>query len=384
MVVTATVESVQTPTAFGYRPELDGLRAFAVLAVVAFHADLTVFANGYLGVDVFFVLSGFLVTNVLVTELENHGRIRLTRFYARRIRRLLPAASATIVLTLIGMRIVTNASERAGLGADARSAALWFANVNVIDRLADGVDRPSPLFHFWSLSIEEQFYVLFPLLIMGLVVFARARPQQLWVPLVVATVATMMVQVIANQADWGLAYYSTPARSYQLLAGASVAAFMRFHSSRLPTVPSATAPVCFGLVALLTLSFAPGVDLSGRGMLTTVLMVLGLGAADMRPRTTRRFLGSKPQVYLGGLSYAIYLVHVPIGVLTDYTFDPIAPWPKFAYTAVASIGVAAISSIVLEHPIRTSERLDEQHRLVIAMGLVSALVVAFLITPLLA
>ncbi|HLU41110.1 MAG TPA: acyltransferase, partial [Microthrixaceae bacterium] len=145
---------------WGHRPALDGLRVVAVYLVVAYHGGLGIAEGGFLGVDLFFVLSGFLVTNVLLHEQATRHRIRLVRFYARRVRRLLPAAAVTIALTAVAFTYVAPPAERGEVLGGARSAFLYVANWHFLGQSNDyfaAEDAPSPFLHFWSLAIEEQF-----------------------------------------------------------------------------------------------------------------------------------------------------------------------------------------------------------------------------------
>jgi len=149
---------------WSYRPHLDGLRACAVYLVVLFHSDLTHFSGGFIGVDVFFVLSGFLVTNVLFTQLVSTGKIALVDFYARRVRRLLPAGALAIIGISFFAMLFSAAPSRGQFSSDSAAASLWFANWHFIhasnDYFSAAIDG-SPFLHFWSLAIEEQFYLVF-------------------------------------------------------------------------------------------------------------------------------------------------------------------------------------------------------------------------------
>src|SRR3954452_20659347 len=164
---------------WSHRPALDGVRTIAVYLVVLFHSGLSVADGGFIGVDVFFVLSGFLITNVLLDDVDDCGRIRFGRFYARRIRRLLPAALAVIAATCLLFLALTTVVRRLPLVRVAQSALLYVANWRFLHEQNDyfattGVDK-SPFLHFWSLGIEEQFYVVFPLLLLGLIWAGRRR-----------------------------------------------------------------------------------------------------------------------------------------------------------------------------------------------------------------
>ena len=157
------------PLALAYRPELDGVRAVAVYLVVAFHAGVGVVSGGFVGVDLFFVLSGFLVSGVILREVDERGTFSLRHFYSRRVRRLLPAALVVVVAAAALEVLTTSVATRAEYVDDARAALLYVANWQFILDARDyfsPVDDASPFLHFWSLSIEEQFYVGFPLLVL--------------------------------------------------------------------------------------------------------------------------------------------------------------------------------------------------------------------------
>jgi hypothetical protein len=161
---------------FEHRPSLDGIRAVAVLLVIAFHAGMTALGHGYVGVDVFFVLSGFLITSLLARELLGSGRLRFVAFYARRVRRLLPAALLVLLVTAVAYELVASpaavSETRGGFVASALYFANWFFLRQANDYFAQGA-HPSPVEHYWSLSVEEQFYLVWPALMVGLVFLAR-------------------------------------------------------------------------------------------------------------------------------------------------------------------------------------------------------------------
>jgi peptidoglycan/LPS O-acetylase OafA/YrhL len=157
-----------------FRPDIEGLRAIAVIAVLAYHAGVPGFAGGCVGVDVFFVISGFLITGPMLRDVEGDG-LRFQGFYARRARRLLPAATIVIIATLAGSALVLSPLAQASAGADARSAALFFSNMRFAGQATDYFaqqQNPSPFLHFWSLSVEEQFYLVWPGIVLAALVGA--------------------------------------------------------------------------------------------------------------------------------------------------------------------------------------------------------------------
>lgn len=205
---------------WGYRPALDGLRAVAVVLVVGYHADVDVLSAGFIGVDLFFVLSGLVVCNALLTELDRTGTIRLTRFYARRVRRLLPAAVTMIVGTCVLYVVTFPLLERTEIVADAQAALLyvanWFAIVQSNDYFAqDG--SASPFLHFWSLAIEEQFYLFFPALVLLLTLAGRRRKTTLLptISLAVLGLLSIALQLWLAPNSASRAYYGTDTRLHR-------------------------------------------------------------------------------------------------------------------------------------------------------------------------
>jgi peptidoglycan/LPS O-acetylase OafA/YrhL len=268
-----------------YRPALDGVRAVAVYLVVLFHSGVSAVSGGFIGVDLFFVLSGFLITNVLLNDIDEFGRIRFGQFYARRARRLLPAAIVVAVVTSFAFLLVESVVQRLSYVRDAQSALLYFANWHFLgaqnDYFATGVSR-SPFLHFWSLSIEEQFYLLFPLLLLCLVRAGRRRPRLPVLGLLALCALSVMAQVLWSARDVNHAYYGTDARAYQLLAGAVVAYALRGVRVRL-TVRAADAAATASLVAVaLVASGLLHFAVSTRGFAATAAGAVLIAALVLR------------------------------------------------------------------------------------------------------
>ena len=369
-------------TSWAYRPSLDGLRMLAMYLIILFHTQVPWIQGSFIAVNLFFVLSGYLVTNVVLTEMERTGRLDVGRFYARRVRRLLPAALvATVGISLVFL-LVAPVVRRLGLVGDAQSSLLYVANWRFIaqanDYFAPNVDK-SPFLHFWTLSIEEQFYVVFPLLILLL-----ARSSCRWVMaagLAAVTVASVGAQLYWASADPIHAYYGTDARLYQLSAGAVLAVALRTWPVRLPRA-GARAIAVGGMALFVALcSSAVTMSQSDRGFLGTaacLMVIAGLMLDEDQPLA--RVLSLRPVVYLGQISYATYLWHWP-AILVMSMFLDVGPVTMAALAAVLSTGLAAASAELVEQPIRTAKRLDRFRWPVSVVGVAGCVLAALLVVP---
>ena len=342
---------------FGYQPALDGLRAFAVVLVLLYHQGFSWMTGGYVGVSVFFTLSGYLITSLLVVEHRAKGRVAFGAFYRRRLKRLMPAS----LLCLIGIAVLSAAGyyeHAAGLRADVVSSALQVANWRALTRgltyaqLIQG--GASPVDHFWSLSVEEQFYWVWPLAFASLAFLARRRSLVVSVT-ALAGVAVLAAPLIAHH--WGpdVAYWSTPARLGEILVGAALAVWLDRWRRRpswwaLLTWP-ALALVLWAAIALPSdhgLAYRGGF---GAGALVTVALIAGLQVRG----PLQALLSTGPFVGLGRISYGVYLYHWPIYVLLDQDRVGLDSVALFAVRAAATLAVAVFSYFLVERPIRTSD-----------------------------
>ncbi|MCU1358887.1 MAG: acyltransferase, partial [Ilumatobacteraceae bacterium] len=381
---------------FSHRPHLDGLRTVAIYLVVLFHAGLTRFEGGFIGVDVFFVLSGFLVGSVIVHEYEATGRVDLVKFYARRVRRLLPAAVVTVVGVSAMSVVVEPRLARDGFVDDAQSALLYFANWHFLsdatNYFATDVDK-SPFLHFWSLAIEEQFYVVFPLLLVGLFVLAKRLDRPAVVPagLGVALVASLTAQLALAQHDPLRAYYGTDTRFYQLLAGTTLAVLVRQTtlarqlSNRRGWAGAHRMASSSAVLALAATVFVATDAFDGstawRGVAATVCTVALIVACEVAPTgLLGRFLASAPMTYLGRISYGTYLWHWPLIVLAVPVLD-LGPWQRAAWSGIGGTALAALSFALIESPIRTSKFVLRRPGTVIVCGLTLSLIAAIVLVP---
>jgi peptidoglycan/LPS O-acetylase OafA/YrhL len=363
-----------------YQPALDGVRALAVAAVLLFHAGTTGFDGGYLGVSVFFTLSGYLITSLLVNEHEETGTVDLAAFYGRRLRRLLPASLATVAVIVV-IAATTDVFERVNdLRTHVFGAVFQVANWVFLsgegsyqDLLAQASGTASPLEHFWSLAIEEQFYWVWPFVVMfafGRIHTRRGRLRAL----TALTVAAMISAPVIAQA-WGpdAAYWATPARLSEILIGGWVA--LALGGRAIPVRAGYLAPgallVLGGCVVLFPSSSGPAYE----GALPLVAVVSGALLIGLQvDGPVRRVLSLAPFVWLGKISYGVYLFHWPIYVLVDADRTG---WSGFPLTVVRlglTLAVATASYALLEQPIRRTRR--NSFRPTFGLAVASTVVVA--------
>ena len=369
---------------WGYKPQLDGLRALAVYLVVAFHAGSWRFRGGYIGVDLFFVLSGFLVTNVILTDIAEEGSLRFLRFYSRRARRLIPAATIAIIGTSFAALLVSTPLDRASWVADSRASSLWYANWHFIRQAndyfrADGVE--SPFLHYWSLSIEEQFYIAFPVVLILLWRIAGRRLALLGASFGALLAVGVLVQLFWANNDPNRAYLGTDARAYQLLVGVVAAIFL--WRWRLPGwfQRSAHIQALAALVALvITASEWLTANPSERGMVAAFLAIWGVVAIQTARSGVATIFALGPIRYLGQISYGTYLWHWPLVVLTTQTVNA-SPVALFCISAVGGTALAALSHELVERPIRRGEWLGMRPKRTISIGLVVVAVSGIFVAP---
>lgn len=367
---------------WSYRPSLDGLRTLAMYMIVLFHAGVAWAEGGFIAVNLFFVLSGYLVTNVILSEMDRTGTLRLGDFYARRVRRLLPAAVVAIVGISLVFLLVTPVVRRLAIIGDAQSALLYVANWRFIqqsnDYFATDVDK-SPFLHFWTLGIEEQFYFIFPIVLLLL-----ARASRRWV--MFAGLSVIFLLSLGSQLYWARvdemhAYYGTDARLYQLVAGALLAVAFRNWPVRVSR-RSASLTAGAGMLAFLVLS-ASIIDLSQsmRGIVGTVactLLIGGLMLVEDQP--LGRLLSRPVPVYLGQISYATYLWHWPAILVLEMVLE-IGPVTLSIIAAVLATAMASASAELLEMPIRKSKVLDRFRWRTVLVGVTTSALLAVTVVP---
>lgn len=384
------------PPDVSYRADIDGLRAVSILLVVAFHAGIDRFAGGYVGVDVFFVLSGYLITGLLLREHDRNGQIRLGEFYARRARRLLPMAALVLVVTTVLGFWVLPPLSRVSLLEDARAAAIYLANWRYSSQAtaySDAEVTDSLLLHYWSLSVEEQYYVLWPLLIVGvgwLIArnrWLRFRPTLL-VVLGLVVAASLASSILLTVRLGPAAYYATHTRLWEMGVGALLA-FVVPGLRRLPRRVAEPMSLT-GLVAIVVSAMAYGPESAFPGWLALV-PVLGTGALIVGGHgggtSMRTVLSTRPLRAMGRWSYAWYLWHWPsIGLALLWNEQQTEPLPRGTVIAAAvavSFGLAAASHKLVETPLRYASYLRTGVRPGLVLGATLSLVPVLAVTAVL-
>jgi peptidoglycan/LPS O-acetylase OafA/YrhL len=375
------------PAARKFRPDVEGLRAIAVLLVVLVHAGVPHVTGGYVGVDVFFVISGYLITGLLVNEREQRGSISIVGFYGRRVRRILPAATLLIVAVIFAGYIWLGFLQGNSTADDGRWAAVFLANLHfgwTGTQYFNASAQPSPLQHMWSLGVEEQFYVVWPTLVLVIGLLARtvSLRLRLAVTLGVIIAASLAWSIIETNQNGTWAYFSPLTRAWELALGGLVAVA----SPLLPRFSKRTAIVAgsAGMVAILVSSFVftsltlyPGI--AAALPVGGAALVIAAGAA-MPNVGVERVLAWKPFQWLGARSYSWYLWHWPFIIVPAEYWGKIAngdsslpAWENLAFAGGALV-VAAISYALVENPIRHAKYLAKRPWLTVAIGAAMILV----------
>lgn len=357
----STKESVLTSTPSAvrdFRPDIQGLRAIAVLGVVLYHAGVAVIPGGYAGVDVFFVISGFLITSHLARTLRSTGSISFADFYLKRARRILPASMLVMVLTTIAAYLWIPRVDVPGALQDAAATALYVPNllfaVQGTDYLAE--TAPSPFQHYWSLGIEEQFYLLWPAVLAVAFLAARKSPRGLLAVAAVMVLGSFSVNLLLMQVSTPWAFFSLPSRAWELGVGAVIALLPSTVTKRAGT-PVAGAVLTYAGLAGITASFVllsettpfPGFA-ALLPVLATASTILGGSGAAAHPRA----LSNGPTQAIGRWSYSIYLVHWPLLTIPQLAAGTENPLPLVLTLALgaASVPLAVLMYRYVEEPLR--------------------------------
>jgi peptidoglycan/LPS O-acetylase OafA/YrhL len=364
------------PDRFRFRDDIQGLRAVAVGLVLLYHAGLPLLPGGYVGVDVFFVISGFLITTLLVSELARTGRVSLLRFYARRARRLLPAAAVVLAATAVLVRLFVPRIRWEEIGGDIASAALYVVNWRLAERSVDYLaedSAPSPVQHFWSLAVEEQFYLLWPVLILLAVAAAKAmrtrvRPV-LWVGLAAVAVPSFLWGLALTAHSPERAFFVTTTRLWELALGALLALGAGW-CARLPRRWGRA--IGWGGLAAIVASAATvtaGTPWPGRAALLPTLgaaavIVAGFATGHAGPG---RLLSTRPFRWVGDLSYSLYLWHWPLLVVATAAWGPLSA-TRGLLVVLFSFGPAWLTHRLVENPLRFSPAVTRSPPLALSLG----------------
>ena len=328
-----------------HRGDLQGLRAVAVLLVVLGHAGLPFLQGGYVGVDVFFVLSGYLITGLLLRQAERDGRVRLGDFYVRRARRILPAAVLALVVTDVVAHHLLNLVRAREAVSDSVWAAFFMANVHFAqagsDYFAQG-QPPSPVQNFWTLAVEEQFYIVWPVALALILGVAFLRRRLLWIA-VAAAVASLAWSIQATTNDRTAAYFSTRARVWELALGAILAIVA-------PRLPAFGAWLGLAFIVAAGVAFSDSTAFPGyAALLPAVGAALVIAAA---PGGASRVLSVAPMRYVGDRSYAFYLWHWPVLVIAaEYAGHELSAVVRLGLLAGA-FALSIVTYGLYENPIR--------------------------------
>ncbi|GAA1672261.1 SGNH hydrolase domain-containing protein [Glycomyces endophyticus] len=372
-----------------WRPDIEGLRALAVGAVIAAHIGFFHSEGGFVGVDVFFVISGFLITSLLLRELDKTDTISLTGFYARRAVRLLPAASIVLAATLAAAWLWLPRTRLESIAIDAAAAALNVVNLRLAREGTDYLNAdaaPSPLQHFWSLAVEEQFYLLWPLMLLAIAMaarplwgghfasaghLARRRTAAVAVVLVCIGAASFFLSATRSGPDPIWSYFGIHTRAWELAAGAVVA----IAAGRLKRLPSwAAAPLSWaGLVLVVASVFLIDERTTFPGTAAVLpvagtALVIAAGCAPHRFGATM-LLGLAPAQYVGKISYGLYLWHWPLVMIGPAMLGIAEPRLRDYLVLMAAAFLLAVATFhLVENPIRMRRALVQVPSRALAMG----------------
>lgn len=341
---------------------LDGLRGLALCAILLYHSDYLI--GGFLSVDMFFALSGFLITSLLLVEWRNTGKIGLAHFWSRRARRLLPALGFLLV-GIAGYALVFAApTELTRIRSDALATIAYVANWHAIfthQSYFDQFGTASPLRHAWTLAVEEQFYLIWPLAMFGIVGFCKRRTPivVLVTAIVMAAASAITMALFYTQADPNRAYYGTDTRAYAVFAGIAIAAIVaewgHVASRNGRAVLEAAAFVGVAVIAVMWNRFeAQSPEMYHGGFLVgaIALAVLLLAATNPRRGPINHALSFRGFVWLGTISYGVYLWHWPINLVLDRERTGIDGWPLFAVRTAIALAFGLLSYVLVEEPVR--------------------------------
>jgi peptidoglycan/LPS O-acetylase OafA/YrhL len=357
-----------------YRPDIDGLRALCIASVVMFHAGFSGWSGGFVGVDIFFVISGFLITSLIGKQIVTR-QFSLVEFYERRVRRLLaPTIPVIIVATLFALVFYTG-SDFMKYWRSLIHFVIYGSNWFFIGETGYFVTPPeaSPLLHTWSLGVEEQFYLVFPLFLLALLRFPRWAP---WVLLALTGLSLAYGQLEIAYGSSDRAFFSSLSRFWELLLGALLALLFPAGTERTGRAALLMRVVGLAMIAAAVFLYGPSTPSPGLAALLPVggaLLLLAAGPDSRDPLCT--LLASSPMVYLGKISYSLYLWHWPVLGATRMLLG-VRNDGSIVLAIALSVALAALSYRFLEQPIRSRRKLARRRDMAVLLAFTSAITVA--------
>jgi peptidoglycan/LPS O-acetylase OafA/YrhL len=355
-----------------FRRDIEGLRALAVGFVILFHAKFLGLTGGFIGVDVFFVVSGFLITSLLINEHSSVGEISLKNFYARRARRLLPASALVIAVTALASRIWLEPLRLKDIGADAVASGGFFSNILFGVRSTDYLQAgqpPSPFQHFWSLSVEEQFYIVWPALLILLLWKSRDRHTRAIVAIATLSIVSLSLCIWQTTQSQPWAFFGLHTRAWELGIGALVALCWKY-VEQLPTNFRAVIG-WLGLFAIVVsgLTITEKMAFPGKlALLPVVATALVLMAGQHTHWGPQRILSITPLQWIGARSYSIYLWHWPVLIIAESHAERTLSITERLIAIAGAVIAASLSHHFLENPVRHSVSLQAKPRLALMVG----------------
>lgn len=360
-----------------FRPDIQGLRAIAVILVLLCHAEIPFFGGGFIGVDVFFVISGFLITGLIAREIERTGKLSLKSFYARRARRLLPMATLVLVFVAVASFLLLPVFRQIEVGKDIFASALYFVNwtfaAEQTDYFASGSSDLSPVLHYWSLSVEEQFYIIWPLLGVGVAslaaLFRRNPLRILTIILSLVAISSLAYSILFTESNPQAGYFSTLTRIWELALGGVLALIIGYFR-KIGSVPAFLIGVLGALGIILSAilikesDIYPGWIALFPVMATLCLLLSGYLIQD---GWINRILGTRVFQHIGAISYGWYLWHWPFLVFALVLWPSLGP-EGYILAILLSFLPTEISHRLIENPIRQSPKLKKLPSRAIAAG----------------
>jgi peptidoglycan/LPS O-acetylase OafA/YrhL len=361
-----------------YRPDIDGLRAIAVLAVLFFHTNIPGFSGGFVGVDIFFVISGYLITSILLNDI-NEGTFSFARFYERRIRRIFPALFPVIAFTVVVGAYLLDQTAFQDFGKSITATTLFSSNI-LFWRNSGYFDTPSlqkPLLHTWSLAVEEQFYIFFPIALVFIKKYLN-RKYLMW--LLFAGILSLSANLFGVYNHPTATFYLVPFRAWELLVG-SILALRIFPNLSSVLIRNIFSAVGMGLIIYSIICFSEKTLFPGANAIPPVLgsgLIIYAGLGKGTSPVVNKFLMSRPLVFIGLISYSLYLWHWPFIAFAKYLmFRPFNRYDSI-FIILASLSMGVFSWKYFEQPFRGKQALVQGGKSLFVLSAVVMIVVSFI------